>query len=263
LTKAEYDYLDQNQNSARKRPRFVIESLYDQPPGIWEHDPDSPVPRCVVPNVDKPFNYVQNAPMEQGIVTNASGERLTYYLLDPVHGTGKAGHPLVLAILGINEMGFSWSHNYEAFANCGAYFLSVDRRGRDYSQWGDDALTVYQVLASKLAINTNRVYLYADSAGVDSVYSLLYENPKLWRGAIIFSPGNLPDPAQVKNQRLFFDCGGHDGDLGERAIRFQDEAAKAGIPVTLLIHPGLEHYFRIPQLERVRMREAVMFFCGK
>jgi len=260
LAKAEDDYLDQNQNTARKRPRFVIESLYDQPPGIWEHDPDSPVPRCVVPNVDKPFHYVENAPIEQGIITNAVGDKLTYYLLSPVNNATTATHPLVLAILGINEMGFTWSHNHEAFANCGAYFVSVDRQGRDYDQWGDDALTVYEALAGRLAINTNRVYLYADSAGVGSVYSLLYENPDLWQGAIIFSPVGFPDPSKIQNKRLFFDCGGDDGDLAERAISFRDEAARMGTPVTLLTHPGLKHYFRIPQLERERMREALILF---
>jgi len=263
LAKAREDYLDQNQSSARKHPHFVIESLYDQPPGIWELDPDSPMPRCVVPNVEKPFRYVKNAPIEQGIITNAVGDKLTHYLLSPVNNAKSATHPLVLGILGIQEMGFTWSHNHEAFANCGAYFVSVDRQGRDYGQWAGDELTVYQALVGRLAIDTNDVYLYADSAGVGPVYSLLYEEPQLWRGAIIFSPGGFPDPSRVRSKRLFFDCGGDDGNLGERAIRFQDEAARLGTPVTLLIHPGLKHYFRIPQLERERMREALILFGAR
>jgi hypothetical protein len=36
-----------------------------------------------------------------------------------------------------------------------------------------------------------------------------------------------------------------------------------GTPVTLLIHPGLKHYFRIPQLERERMREALILFGAR
>jgi dipeptidyl aminopeptidase/acylaminoacyl peptidase len=41
--------------------------------------------------------------------------------------------------------------------------------------------------------------------------------------------------------------------------RFQDSAAKAGIPVTLIIHPGLRHTLTVPSADRERLREALIF----
>jgi hypothetical protein len=260
LALAEKEFIGASQASPHGRNEFAVASLYGEAPAIWQHVSDSQTPRCVVPNVEKPFRYVKNAPIEEGLVTNAAGDKLTYYLLTPANNVAGARHPLVLAILGMNEMGFTWSHNHEAFANCGAYFVSVDRRGRGYEQWAKDVLSIYQALACRLAVDTNDVWLYADSVGAAPVYSLLYDQPALWRGAILFSPGGFPDPAQVRHKRLFFDCGGSDGDLAQRATQFQDEAAKEGTPITLLIHPGLQHTYRLPQLERERMREALVVF---
>jgi len=251
------------ENTAGERMAYVVKALNDEPAGIWKYDgsPESPV--CVVPNAEKKFAYARYCPIERGTATNDAGEALTYYLLSPPHAKPGQKCPLVVGILGIGEMGFDWSANHEAIANCGAYFVSVDRNGRDYSQWADDALTVSRALIQRLAIDTNQVYLYADSAGTGSVYSLLQEHSDLWRGAVLFSPGGFPDQAQVHGKRLFFDCGGGDGSLPGRATNFQAQATQAGIPITLLVHPGLGHTFRVPRVERERMREALVFLGGQ
>jgi hypothetical protein len=98
------------------------------------------------------------------------------------------------------------------------------------------------------------------------VYELLERSPKLWRGAILFSPTHFPDPSHVPGLRMFVDNGGADPNFGKAGMKvpmdFQDNAAKAGIPVTLLIHPGLGHTFRMPVGERERMREALIFLGG-
>ncbi len=246
---------------------YVTSSLNDQPTGIWKYDPGSGAAECVVPNVAQRFRYAQNSHIGREVVTNAAGETLTYYLLAPAHLLGRQKHPLVLGILGTGEMGFTWSANHEAIANTGAYFACVDRHGREYSQWGDDTLAVYQALASRPGIDTNTVYLYADSAGVASVYELLERMPGLWRGLVLFSPTYFPDPARLPRTRIFMDNGAEDPSFGKEGAqvprRFQDAAAQAGIPVRLLIHPGLKHTFRLPPVERERMREALVFLGGR
>ena len=251
------------ENSAGQRVVYAIKALNDEPAGIWKYDstPDSPV--CVVPNAEKKFKYARYCHIERGPATNAASDALTYYLLPPPHAKPGEKCPLVVGILGIGEMGFDWSANHEAIANCGAYFVSVDRNGRDYSQWAEDALTVGRALMGKLAIDTNAVYLYADSAGTWPVYSLLGDHPEVWRGAVLFSPGGFPEPAKVRGKRLFFDCGGGDGELAIRATNFQAQATQAGLPITLLVHPGLGHTFRVPRVERERMREALVFLGGQ
>ena len=250
------------ENTAGQRTHYVIKPLHDEPPAIWKYADGADSPECVVPNVEKPFRYAQFCPIERSVITNKSGDRLTYYLLSPPTAGNDKKHPMVVGILGIGEMGFDWSANHEAIANCGFYFVSVDRNNRDYSQWGDDALAVYQALAHRLEIDTNNVYLYADSAGTGPVYSLLYDNSKCWRGAVMFSPGGFPELAQLHEQRLFFDCGGGDEDLAGRGTNFLVQAVQRGIPATVLVHPGLGHTFRTPPVERERMREALIFLGG-
>jgi hypothetical protein len=252
--------------AAGKDAVYVVSSLNDQPPGIWRCDVASGATEGVVPNVEKPFRYVLNSHIAVEAITNGTGERLTCYLLSPAHLTGRTKHPLVIGILGYQEMGFTWSANHEAIANCGAFFASVDRHQRDYSKWADDAFAAYEALIKRPDIDANKVYLYGDSAGTSTVYELLERNPKLWRGIILFSPTGFPDPARIPGLRIFIDNGGADPNFGPRGMEvpmdFQDSAAKAGIPVTLIIHPGLGHIFRMPAGERERMREALIFLGG-
>lgn len=252
--------------AAGKEAVYVISSLNDQPPGIWRCDVASGATECVVPNVEKPFRYVLDSHIALTAITNAAGERLTCYVLSPAHLTSGRKHPLVIGILGYQEMGFTWSANHEAIANCGAFFATVDRERRSYPQWADDAFALYEDLVKRPDIDANKVYLYGDSAGNSTVYELLQRNPKLWRGVILFSPTHFPAPSDFAGLRIFIDNGGADPNFGPRGIQvpmdFQDAAAKAGIPVTLLIHPGLGHIFRMPAGERERMREALIFLGG-
>ena len=249
--------------AAGKNAIYVVSSLNDEPPAIWRCDAASGSTECVVPNVENRFRYTLNSHIAIEAITNAAGEALTCYLLAPAHLTGNRKHPLVVGILGYQEMGFTWSANHEAIANCGAFFATVGRRHRDFSNWADDAFAAYETLIKKPDIDASKVYLYGDSAGTSTVYQLLQRNPKLWRGVILFSPTRFPDPSQIPGQRIFIDNGGADPNFGQRGIAvpmdFQDDAAKAGIPVTLLIHPGLGHIFRMPAGERERMREALIF----
>jgi dipeptidyl aminopeptidase/acylaminoacyl peptidase len=246
---------------------YVVSSLNDEPPGIWRCEAASGFTECVAPNVEQRFRYARNSHIAVTTITNASGEELTCYLLAPAHLTGGQKHPLVIGILGNQEMGFSWSANHEAIANCGAFFASVDRHQRGYSSWAEDAFTVYETLVQRPEIDRNKVLLYADSAGVSAVYDLLEQHPKLWRGAILFSPTQFPDPSRIPGARLFLDNGGADGAFGKEGAevprRFQDSAVRAGIPVTLIIHPGLPHTVRMPMGERERMREALIFLGGR
>jgi hypothetical protein len=245
---------------------YVVSSLNDQPPGIWRCQADYGATECVVPNVEKRFRYALNSRIAVENITNSAGEALAAYVMAPTRLTGQRKHPLLIGILGYQEMGFTWSANHEAIANCGAFFVSVDRRLRGYSQWADDAFAAYETLIKRPEIDANKVYLYGDSAGTSIVYELLAQHPKLWRGVILFSPTHFPDPARLPDLRIFIDNGGADPNFGPRGMEvpmdFQDNAAKAGIPVTLIIHPGLGHIFRMPAGERERMREALIFLGG-
>jgi len=259
----QFQLQDQVQNFvAGEHAIYVVSSLHDEPSGIWRCDLASGAMECVAPNVEKPFACVRNPRLTTDTITNGAGEPLTYYWLSPTHSAAVTKHPLVIGILGIGQY-FAWSVNFEAFANCGAFFVSLDRHQRDSSQWADDAFAVYENLARRPDMDTNKVFLFAESAGAFSVFELLEKNPKLWRGAILFSPSSFPEPSQIPGSRIFMDNCGDDMAFGAEGMkvpmRFQDAAALAGIPVTLIIHPGLGHASSWPVAVRERLREAMIF----
>ncbi len=239
---------------------FVASSLNHGPTGIGRYDLASASAECVVPRSDKNSYYLTNATAECNRITNASGKTLTCYLYKPPRRSSVRKHPLIIGIDGIAPVGFAWNPNYQAFADCGYYYMYVERYQRNYSQWGEDVLAVYKSLAKRPDIDTNRVYLLGISAGADTVSELLTEKPKLWRGAILWSGGGLPDPSELSCDRIFLDGGGNDPGLRKTAIQSQNEAAKMGIPVTLLIHPGLDHMLdRMPSAEKERLRDTLIF----
>lgn len=242
---------------ANQRQIFVVTSLDNGPWGICEFDAASGAAECVVPNAEEHFDYLTNCAVEQDQVSDASGDTIKYYLYAPPNPSPKKKCPLIMGVLGIGPPGFAWDPTHAALANCGYYFVYVERYKRGYSQWGADVLTVYSDLLKRFNIDTNNVYLYGVSAGAGTVFDLLEEKPELWRGALLFSPGGLFDPLQMPGKHFFIDTGG--SDLGRRPRRFQDDAAKAGISVTLVLHPGLGHIIMYPPAERERLREALIF----
>ncbi len=242
---------------------FVISSLDNGPQRIYEYNFASGSTDCAVPTSEQAFEYLNNCTITRNFITNFSGDILIYYLYAPPNASAKNKHPLILGELGVGPMGFGWSCYHEAFADCGFYYVYVERYQRSYSQWGQDVLTTYETLAKRPDIDTNNVYLYGISGGVAAIYELLSEKPKLWRGVVLYSPTSLPNPSLFSGKRVFIDTGGDDpafsGKPSETPIEFQDEAARDGAQLTLLVHPHIGHVFRYPPGERERLRETLFF----
>jgi len=246
---------------------YVVTSRAGEPTGIWEHDFNASAPECVVPNGNRPFRDVKISPYISGVITNAAtnhfGEILNCYTVFPTDFRTEKRYPLVLGVRGYGQWwGAGWNVEHQAFANCGAFFVSYDRRQFAEDQWADDVLAVYESLARMPNIDTNRVYLYGVSAGSGAVWELLQRHPKLWGGAIIFSPTYFPEPATLKESRMFADTGSLA--FGSRdgfaiAKRFQDGAIKSGNRLRLQVHPGLGHILKDKKVEEERLREALMF----
>ncbi len=239
---------------------FVASSLNNGPTGIWKYDLASGSADCVVPRADDNLFYNITTTAEWNHITNSSGNPLTYYLYVPPGQVSKQKHPLIIGVDGIAPAGFAWNPNFQGFADCGYFYAYVERYQRDYFEWGQDVLSVYKRLAKRPDIDTNRVYLYGVSAGTGPVSELLSQKPGLWRGAVLLSAGALPDPFQIPGKRIFVDGGGLDPGFNQRVRQFQQNAAKAGIPVTLMIFPGLDHMLnRTPYAEKEQFREVMLF----
>lgn len=248
--------------AASQHEIFIASSLGNRPIEINEYDMASGSVECAAPMTEQHFEYLTNYTMECNQITNAAGENLKYYLFESPHHNVKK-HPLIIGVPGAGQIGYAWAEPPVAFANCGCYYVYVDREQRDPSEWAQDMFTVYESLVKRPDIDANNVYLYGISVGALQVYELLREKPGLWKGAILLNPILSTDPTQFTAKKIFIDCGDSDPNFGkdgsEVPRRFQDAIAKSGIPVTLLIHPGQAHSLWSPSAERERMREALIF----
>jgi pimeloyl-ACP methyl ester carboxylesterase len=239
---------------------YGITADADEPPGIWKFDLLTRDTDNLVSSIEQPFKYATHAPVLEGYVTNAAGEQLTYYLLQPVKSLGNQKHPMVVGIMGLGELGNVWDRWAQGMANSGGYFVSMDRRKRSRDQWADDAFCAYEFLAKNFSVDTNNVYLLGVSAGAYTANTLLETEPDVWKGAFLFSMGSFPALDQRRVQAIVLDVGALDiGEGTNRLFQSQDQLAAAGIRPILMVHPNAGHIVRSIRLERERMEQIAAF----
>jgi dipeptidyl aminopeptidase/acylaminoacyl peptidase len=247
---------------------FLVNCQGDEPIGIWKYDPASHTLDSLFKAPDRPFEYARNSAVSTGVATNASGLELRYFLARPAGESPLKKYPLVIGNRGLPSnrgtyhfLATAWEREHESVVNAGAFYLIVDRNGRDFSQWADDILVVFDTLKIKPEIDTNRVYLLGISAGGAVVDSLLQARPQLWRGAIFSFASPQTNPLELRGKRILIDGGGEDGQFkaGIADVRqWQDDAAKAGILVEFTIHPHVGHAYKSPVWESTKMRQLIL-----
>jgi predicted esterase len=239
---------------------YTIAASTNEAGGIWRYDLVTGEMQCVVSSMGKSFKYATILPMLKGQVTNAAGERLTYYLSPPADSASGRKHPLVIAIRGIAEKGYTWDVFAQTVSSCGGYVVCLDRRNRDANQWADDALCAYKYLVKKSDIDADRVFLFGVSAGAYSCEQLLKSNPELWKGAFFLSMSIFPDPAALQVPFVSLDVGGDDeGVKINQLLDSQDKLAAAGVRPLLVLHPGVGHLVRTAALQKERMKALAAF----
>lgn len=140
--------------------------------------------------------------------------------------------------------------------------MIVDRRNSEVNEWADEAISVYEALARKGSIDTNRVYALGISVAAVPINQLLARRRELWRGALHYSPNSLPDPTRLKASSILIDIGVLDKYSGENnsgAKNFRNAAARAGVNVTLFIRPGVGHNCRLLSIEEERLHQLAAF----
>jgi hypothetical protein len=241
---------------------FATTASTNEPAGIWKYDLATGELELLVSSLPKPFKYASTAAVLEGYVTNTAGERLTYYLLQPTCSVKNQKHPLVVGIMGIEGKGYTWEPEEQTIASCGGYFVCMDRRNRDASQWGEDAFCAYEYLAKNLDVDTNKVYLLGVSAGAYVAEQLLKSKPDAWKGAILFSMHRFPAPDGIRAQTILLDIGGltfpqHQGEA--ELLQSQEALAAAGIRPILTLHPGAGHFMRSILLQTARTKQLAAF----
>ena len=214
----------------------------DQAPGIWKYDLASETFNCIVPGTSGPCKNNLGQPATVAVMTNSLGEQRFYHLWTPRHVAPSRKYPLLLA----QELN-TWFPCFQVAALRGCYVAVVDRpffntwNGTFEHTWAEDVGSLYEIMAQNPSVDTNRVYLYACSAETFYLTRLMAQRPGLAKGAILFSPGALPNPASLHNSRFLIADGSADGDAPKRLPEFQDRAAAEGNEITLFFQAGASH----------------------
>src|SRR5208283_651998 len=121
-------------------------------------------------------------------------------------------------------------------------------------------MQLYETLANNPNIDTNLVYLFATSAESGYLSQFVAEKPDLWRGVILLNPVVEPGLSNTHLSRIFIVGGTDDvNNSVEQLTKYQDEAARAGIPVKLVVQNGVQHITRSIATERERTRQFARF----
>lgn len=225
----------------------------NQAPGIWRYDLGSETLNCIVPSTSGPCKNNLGRPATVAAMTNSFGEQRFYHLWTPRHVAPNQKHPLLLA----QELN-TWFPCFQVAAHCGCFVAVVDRpfwhtwNGHHERTWVEDVGCLYEIMAHNPNVDTNRVYLYACSAETFYLSRLIADRPHLAKGAILFSPSELPDLSGLQGKRILILDGTADSDATKRLPEFQDRAAAQGNEITLFFQDGAGHMVASGAAERNR-----------
>ncbi len=235
---------------------YFTGNLPDGPPGIWQYDIKSKEVQCLDSCLKGHFQYTKMVVPTVGLGTNASGEPMSYHVWAPIHVSPGKKYPLI-----IGQTHYMWFSYEQVAANAECFFAFADRPSwwDGLPHWGEDVMGLYTILSKNPNIDTNRVFLFATSAESSYLRQFVAEEPGFWKGVILFDPVGEPDLASANLSKMFIASGTDDTNVVQQLTKYQDEAAKAGIPVKLILQDGVQHITRSIATDRQRTRQFARF----
>ena len=237
---------------------YFVGNRANETPGIWQYNLTTKEVRCLVSNPKEEFKLVKAFAPSVGMGVATQGRQISYHLWKPEHISPGKKYPLI-----IGQTHYIWNPYQQVATAAGCYYVAADRAtwADNIDNWPEDVLELHDILAKDPNIDTNRIFLTAFSAEARDVNQVLATKPGICKGVILFNPGVEPDLSQAHLSRMLI-FGGKDDDAGTPVAQleqYQNTAAKAGIPVTLIIQEGAQHIVRSVATERERTRQFARF----
>ena len=195
-----------------------------------------------------------------GTITNTLGEIRFYHLWSPHRVIPGKKYPVLLA----QELN-TWFPYLQIAADCGFFVAVVDRpfshtwNGGQQKTWEEDVQSLRDNLTSMPEVDTNQFYYFAYSAETRTLSHLLNENPALWKGAVLFSPADLPTPDGLKGKNVLAIAGRYDSWADSELENYQKSAAALGHSIEAEILPNSGHIPESADSERIRARLFARF----
>ena len=235
---------------------FFTGDLPGRPVGLWRYNIRNGISRCLASGLKHPFAYDRIVLPQNGVITNALGEQMSYHVWEPVKVDAGKKYPLVITQT-------TYGPNNLLLAQEGYYFAMVARpywNDKTVYNWPADVMALYEIMIKNPNIDTNRVFLFATSMDTSFLRQLVSEKPDLWRGAILITPEAVPKLSSWHNPKIFIVAGANQAGEVDRLTKFQDTAAAdLGIPVKLVLQKGVEHISRSVATERARTVQLAKF----
>jgi hypothetical protein len=237
---------------------YIVGSTNVEPPGIWEYDCKEGALKCVLSGSDKA--NVQGQFRHEARVLTIGPREVTYHLWTPEPTMFRKKFPVI-----IGQTPYAWTPYPHVAVQAGFCFVTVDRPSwhTDLDQWADDVMGVYKNLKSHPRVDVSKAYLYGRSAETSYLSSLAAQTQQLWKGALLFSPGMLPDLHQCRFPKMFVDVGERDHNTLQRLTKFQAEAAVLGVPVRVLVHETSRHTSWSQATQRARLENLGVFLSSQ
>jgi dipeptidyl aminopeptidase/acylaminoacyl peptidase len=229
---------------------YVAGSVGSDPAGIYDYDPKADTLSLIVSSLKSPLKYAKCVKPSNWAFTNEQGRVVSYALWRPLNVVPQKKYPLILS-----QTPYIWMPFPQIAASQGYYFVMIDRPSWTSGQenWNDDVMNAYQRLIKDPNVDTNSVFLYGASAETGYISQLLVDKPDLWRGAITLSTSLLPDlPTTTHVLSMLVVVGGDDIGVTQHWTKYQDDEARQGIRVNLVIQDDTAHISRsiATELER-------------
>jgi hypothetical protein len=237
------------------RKLYIAGCTNVEPPGIWEYDCKDGALRCVLAGSERGESLYRTFRHQAGVL-EIGGREVTYRLWMPEPTIFRRKFPLI-----IGQTPYGWSPYPYIAVNAGYCFVTVDRPSwyEGLDTWGADVMGVYEHLKSNVHVDARAGYLYGRSAETPYLSAVAAENPQLWKGAVLFSPGTLPDLSLTSFSKVFVDLGEYDKGARERLTKYQAQAAARGVPVRLLVHETARHTSWSRATQRARLENLAEF----
>lgn len=232
-------------------------------PKIWDYSLESKTFTAVCSSKGDWAREFVTRPAICGVLTNSLGQKRFYHLWMPNSLEPSKRHPVLLA----QEMN-NWYPYLRIATECGYVVAVVDRpfshtwNGSQQRTWMEDVEGLYAILTNNAAIDARRAYFFAYSAETFYLSVLLNREPQLWEGAVLFSPGSLPDVARLRGKRILLVAGKNDQETIPLVLKYQSDAAAAGTPITLCVLPKAGHTPESVDSERIRNRHLARFLSA-
>ena len=235
---------------------YFIGNLANETPSIWQYDIHAKAVRSLLSKQNGDFKYAKTYIPLVGVGTNVLGRQISYHLWRPVQESPRRRYPLI-----IGQTHYIWNPYQQVAANGGYYYATVDRAtwADNIDNWPEDVLGLYDIFKNNPNIDTNRIFLTTFSEEASDAIQVLNVRPNMCKGVILFNPYSEPDLAYAHLSSMFIVGGREDDDSIQQLTKYQDEAAKAGVPVRLVLQDGAQHIARSIATERERTRQFARF----